>query len=115
METQNLISSIVAVILFGFCFELNIFTSKILNCCYLWWPRGVAVMNLDIPYFSLLLVVAFLLKHNVDEKNMRNIEIRIHVKLEVKVPIEIFFRLTPPPPPKKKNDPRKNLDLRKIF
>ena len=40
-------------------------------------------MNLDIPYFSLLLLVAILLKHNVDEKNMRNIDVRIHVKLEV--------------------------------
>ena len=40
-------------------------------------------MNLDMPYFSLLLLVAILLKHNVDEKNMRNIDVRIHVKLEV--------------------------------
>ena len=40
-------------------------------------------MNLDTPYFSLLLLVAILLKHNVDEKNMRNIDVRIHVKLEV--------------------------------
>ena len=40
-------------------------------------------MNLDIPYFSLLLLVAILLKHNVDEKNMRNIDVSIHVKLEV--------------------------------
>ena len=40
-------------------------------------------MNLDIPYFSLLLLVAILLKHNVDEKNMGNIDVRIHVKLEV--------------------------------
>ena len=29
LETRNLIFSIVAVILFGFCFRLNIFTSKI--------------------------------------------------------------------------------------
>ena len=34
-------------------------------------------------YFSLLLLVAILLKHNVNEKNMRNIDVRIHVKLEV--------------------------------
>ena len=30
---------------------------------------------------------------------MRNIEVRIHVKLEVKVPIEIFLRNLPLPPP----------------
>ena len=40
-------------------------------------------MNLDIPYFNLLLLVAFVLKHNVDEKNMRNTDVRIHVKLEL--------------------------------
>ena len=39
--------------------------------------------NLDVPGFSLLLLVAFVLKHNVDEKNMRNIDVRIHVKLEL--------------------------------
>ena len=33
-------------------------------------------MNPHVPYFSLLLLVAFVLKHNVDEKNMRNIGIR---------------------------------------
>ena len=38
---------------------------------------------LDRPYFSLLLLVAFIIKHNVDEKNMRNIEIRVHVRLEL--------------------------------
>ena len=31
-------------------------------------------VNLDVPYFSLL--VAFVLKHNVDEKNMQNIDVR---------------------------------------
>ena len=31
LETQKLIFSIVAVILFGFCFRLNIFTSAISN------------------------------------------------------------------------------------
>ena len=30
---------------------------------------------LDIPCFSLLLLVAFVLKHNVDEKLLKNIEI----------------------------------------
>ena len=34
-------------------------------------------MNLDLSYFSLFLLVAFVLKHNVDEKNMRNIDVRI--------------------------------------
>ena len=28
-------------------------------------------MNLDIPYFSLLLLAAFVLKHNIDEKKKR--------------------------------------------
>ena len=40
-------------------------------------------MNLVIPYFSLLLLVAFVLKHNVDEKYIRNIDVRTHVKLEL--------------------------------
>ena len=34
-------------------------------------------MNLDVPHFSLLLLVAFALKHNVDEKNMQKIDFRI--------------------------------------
>ena len=33
-------------------------------------------MNLDIPYSNLLLLVAFVLEHNVDKKNMRNIDVR---------------------------------------
>ena len=53
-------------------------------------------MNLDIPYFRLLLFAAFLLEHNLDEKNMRNIDVRIHVKLEMNVPI---FWTHPPHPP----------------
>ena len=44
-------------------------------------------MNLDIPYFIWLLLVVFMLEHNVDKKSMRNIDVRIHVKLEVKEPI----------------------------
>ena len=63
---QNLLFSIVAVILFRFCFKLDILTSKISN----WLSLGVdvgGVVNLDIPYFSLLLLVAFLLEHNVDK------------------------------------------------
>ena len=39
--------------------------------------------NLDVPGFSLLLLVAFVLKHNVDEKNMRNIDVKMHLKLEL--------------------------------
>ena len=60
-------------------------------------------MNLDIPYFSLLLLVVFLLERNVDKKSKRIIDARIPVKLEMKVSIEIFFRptlQTPLPPPK---------------
>ena len=62
-------------------------------CCYLWGPRGGAV-NLDIPYFSLLLLVAFVFKHNLDDKNMRNIDVIIHLKLELQ---EIDADLTYPP------------------
>ena len=40
-------------------------------------------MNLDIPYFSLLFFVAFVHKHSVDEKNIQNIDFRVHVKLEL--------------------------------
>ena len=73
----------VAVILFGFCFKLNIFTIKISN---LLLPlgaegaEGLGVVNFDIPYFSLLLLVAFLLEHNVDEKNMQNIQVKARTK-----------------------------------
>ena len=81
METQKLIFSIVAVILFVFCFRLNIFTSKISNLL-LPGDEGGGV-NLDIPYFSLLLLVAFLLEHNAHEKSMQNIDIRIDVKLVI--------------------------------
>ena len=42
-------------------------------CCQLWGLMGLGVVNLDMPYFSLLLLVAlvyfyFVLKHSVDEK-----------------------------------------------
>ena len=37
-------------------------------CCYLWEPRGLGAVNLDITCFNLLLLVAFVLKHNIDEK-----------------------------------------------
>ena len=67
-------------------------------CCYLYAPCGEGVVNLDIPYFSLLSLVALLLEHNVDEKSMQNIDVRIHVKLGVKLPIEILSRSTPQPP-----------------
>ena len=69
MGTQNLIFSVAAVsILFGVCFRLNIFTSKISNLLLPFGTIGIGAGNLDIPYFSLLLLVAFVLKHNVDEK-----------------------------------------------
>ena len=38
-------------------------------------------MNLDILYFSLPFLVDFVLKHNVDEKNMRNTNVRIYVNI----------------------------------
>ena len=43
----------------------------------------MGVVNLDIPYYSLLLLVAFLLEHNAHEKSMQNIDIRIDVKLVI--------------------------------
>ena len=39
LEIQNVNFSIVAVILFGFCFGLNIFT-RFQARCYLWRTRG---------------------------------------------------------------------------
>ena len=75
----------------------------------------MGVVNLDIP-FLVYFYSTFLLEHNVDEKIMRNIEVRIHVKLEVKVPIEVFVRNLPlPPPPHKKHHSRKNFDSHKKF
>ena len=74
-----LIFSIPAVILFGFCFRLDVFTSMISS------------ITLSISYFSLLLLVAFLLEHNEDAKNSRNTDVRIHVKLKMEVPIETFL------------------------
>ena len=94
-----------------FCFRLNIFTSNISNVLLPLGAEGGGDVNPDIPYFSLLSLVAFLHEHNVDEKSMSNIDVRIHVKLGVKVPIKIFFRPTTnhlfPHP---KNEPLKNLD-----
>ena len=58
-----------------FCFRLNISTSKISSLLLTLGAEGVGAVNLDIPCFSLLLLVAFLLKYNVDEKNIKNIEI----------------------------------------
>ena len=80
--------SIVAVILFGFCFRSNIFTSKISNLLLPLGNKGVGVVNFDIPYFSLLLllVLAFLLEHNADEKNMRNIEVKASIKIYLDPP-----------------------------
>ena len=50
--------------------------------------KGVGVVNFDIPYFSLLLllVLAFLLEHNADEKNMRNIEVKASIKIYLDLP-----------------------------
>ena len=58
----------------------------------------MGVVNFDIPYFSLLLplVLAFLLEHIADEKNMRNIE--------VKASIKIYLDPILPPQKKKKID-----------
>ena len=60
------------------------------------------------PLFYLTFTVAFLLEHNVDEKIMRNIEVRIHVKLEVIVNQDFFKKR--PLPPLSPPLPRKNLD-----
>ena len=68
---------VVVSVLFGFYFRLNISTSKISNLLLPLGIEGVGPVNLDVPYFSLLLLVAFVLKHNVDEKIMRNIDVRI--------------------------------------
>ena len=77
-----MIFSIVAVsILFAFCFRPNIFRSMILNLLLPLGAEGVEAMNLDIACFSLLLLVAFVLKHNADEKIC--IDVRIHVKLQL--------------------------------
>ena len=57
-------------ILFGFCFRLNISTSKISNLLLPLGVEWVGSVNLNIPYFSLLYLVAFVLKRNVDDKNM---------------------------------------------
>ena len=54
---------------------------------------GVGAVNLDILYFSLPFLVVFVLKHNVDENNMRNINVRIHVKVKLQ---EIGCDLTYP-------------------
>ena len=69
----------------GFCFRLNTCTSKISNLLLLLGTEGVGAVNLDILYFSLPFLVVFVLKYNVDEKNMQNINIRIHVKVELQV------------------------------
>ena len=66
-------------------------------------------MNLDISYFSLLLLVAILLKHNVDEKKYAKNWSQNSRKTRSKLPIKIFLRATLP----QKNDQRKNLDPHK--
>ena len=94
--------SIGAVILFAFCFRLNIFASKISNLLLLLGADRVGVVNLNnLPYFSLLLLVAYLLEHNVDEKNMRNTEVKASIEISLDSP------------PKK--DSRQNLDPQNIL
>ena len=75
-------STVAVSILFGVCFRLNIFTNKISNLLLPLAFVGVGAGNLDIPHFSLFLLVAFVLKHNVDKYiyiyiYMRNIDVRI--------------------------------------
>ena len=65
----------------GFCFRLNTCTSKISNLLLLLGTEGVGAVNIDILYFSLPFLAVFVLKHNVDEKNMRNINVRIYVNI----------------------------------
>ena len=60
-------------ILFGFYFRLSISTSKISNLLLPlgikgWGEGGVGPVNLDVPYFSLLLHVAFE-KWKIDEND----------------------------------------------
>ena len=63
---------IVAVgILFGFCFRLDTFTSEISNLLLPLVAVGWGAVNLNIPCFSLLLLLAFELKHNTDEKYVK--------------------------------------------
>ena len=79
-----MIFSIVAVsILLGFCFRLNIFTSKISNLLLPLEAEEGGALNLDITYFTLLLLLALELRRNLDEKKIGNIDVRLHVKLEL--------------------------------
>ena len=71
-------------------------------------------MNLDIPYFSLLLLVAFLLEYNVDEKNMQNIEAKASIKISLYQPPPPRPR-PPPQKKKKKKESGQNLDPAKKF
>ena len=68
-----------------FLLWLNICTSKISN---LLLTLGVKEWGLWIFIYLILVYLTcsfwFLLKHNVDDKNMRNIDVRIHLKLELK-------------------------------
>ena len=95
--------SIVAVILFGFCFRSNIFTSKISNLLLPLGNKGMGVVNFHTPYFSLLLllVLAFLLEHNVDEKYMQNIQVNASINIYLDPPKK-KKRLTPKFRPRKK-------------
>ena len=46
----------------------------------------VELVNLDIPYVSLVFLLAFLLEHHVDEKNMLNIEEKASIKISLDPP-----------------------------
>ena len=52
-------------------------------CCCLWGSTEVGPVNLEIPYCSLFPLVAFVLSHDVVAKIIRNVDVRIHVKLEL--------------------------------
>ena len=51
---RHTIDFIAVCTLFGFCFRLNISTSKISNFLLPFGVDGVGSVNLDISYFSLL-------------------------------------------------------------
>ena len=63
MEIKLYFFIVAAGVLFAFCFRLNTFTSKISNLLSPLGAERVGVANLDVTYFSLLLLVAFVLTH----------------------------------------------------
>ena len=83
MKTKfDLIYSNVSV-LFGFCFRLNAFTSKISNLQSPLGAERLGECESRYTLFWFTFFAAFVLKHSVDEKNIQNIDFRIHVKLEL--------------------------------